>query len=110
MLLLDEGHCLRDQALALCAEAGAHETEDVRATSLHTLVRLVAAGLGVTLLPALARDEAAGERVQLRPFRDPAPGRTLALAWRTSSARAGDFLLLAETLRAALPEGVTARD
>jgi len=109
VLLLDDGHCLRDQALAICGEAGARETEDVRATSLHTLVRLVAAGLGVTLLPALAQDEAAGERVVLRPFRDPAPGRTLGLAWRSSSARAGEFLLLAETLRAALPGGVTAR-
>jgi len=109
VMLLEEGHCLRDQALAICAEAGARETEDVRATSLHTLLRLVAAGLGVTLLPALARDEATGERVQLRAFRDPAPGRTLGLVWRTSSARAGDFLLLAETLRAALPAGVTPR-
>ncbi len=109
VLLLEDGHCLRDQALALCGEAGAQETEDVRATSLHTLVRLVAAGLGITLLPALARDEAEGERVVLRPFRDPPPGRTLGLAWRASSSRAGDFLLLADTLREALPAGVAAR-
>jgi LysR family transcriptional regulator, hydrogen peroxide-inducible genes activator len=109
VLLLDDGHCLRDQALAICGEAGARETEDVRATSLHTLVRLVAAGLGVTLLPALAADEAQGERVVLRPFRHPAPGRTLGLTWRASSSRAGEFLLLAETLRTALPEGVTVR-
>ncbi len=109
VLLLDDGHCLRDQALALCGEAGAHEAGDVRATSLRTLMRLVEAGVGVTLLPALARDEADERRVVLRPFRAPAPGRTIGLVWRSSSARASEFLLLAETVRGALPEGVVAR-
>lgn len=108
VLLLEDGHCLRDQALALCGEAGASEAQDVRATSLRTLARLVATGLGVTLLPALARDEAA-DGVVLRPFRAPAPGRTLGLCWRASSARGRDFLLLAETLRGVLPDGVTVR-
>jgi LysR family hydrogen peroxide-inducible transcriptional activator len=72
-----------------------------------TLLRLVAAGLGVTLLPALARDEATGDACSCA-LRDPAPG-TLGPDQRTSSARAGDFLLLAETLRGALPGGVTAK-
>jgi LysR family hydrogen peroxide-inducible transcriptional activator len=109
VLLLEDGHCLRDQALALCGEAGAEEAGDVRATSLRTLTRLVAAGLGVTLLPALARDEAA-DGVQLRVFKAPAPGRTIGLVWRAASARTAEFLMLAEVVRGALPGGVTARE
>jgi LysR family hydrogen peroxide-inducible transcriptional activator len=110
VMLLDEGHCLRDQALELCGEAGAQEAGDVRATSLRTLTKLVAEGLGITLLPALAREEVTdGLPVTLRPFREPAPSRTIGLAWRSTSTRAAEFLLLAETLRAALPEGVAAR-
>jgi len=109
VLLLEDGHCLRDQALALCGEAGAEEAGDVRATSLRTLTRLVAAGLGVTLLPTLARDEAA-DGVQVREFKAPAPGRTIGLVWRAASARVAEFLMLAEALRTALPEGVTARE
>ena len=108
VLLLEDGHCLRDQALELCGEAGAHEAADVRATSLRTLTRLVAAGLGVTLLPAIARDEA-GEGVVLREFREPAPKRTLGLCWRASSSRERDFLLLAEAARGALPAGALAQ-
>jgi LysR family hydrogen peroxide-inducible transcriptional activator len=106
VLLLDEGHCLRDQALALCSEAGASEAQDVRATSLRTLLRLVAAGFGVTLLPALARDEA-GPGVVLREFAAPVPERTLGLCWRRQASREADVLLLAETLRGGLPAEVS---
>jgi LysR family hydrogen peroxide-inducible transcriptional activator len=82
VLLLDEGHCLRQQALELCARAKAHELA-FRATSLGTLVQMVAAGAGVTLLPALALEtEARRARLQLRRFAPPAPGRTIVLAWR----------------------------
>jgi LysR family hydrogen peroxide-inducible transcriptional activator len=108
VLLLEDGHCLRDQALELRGDAGAAEAQDVRATSLHTLARLVAGGLGVTLLPAIARDEAT-DGIVLREFKAPAPGRTLGLCWRASSSRGRDFLLLAETLRGVLPAGVTVR-
>jgi LysR family hydrogen peroxide-inducible transcriptional activator len=85
VLLLDEGHCLREQALAVCATQGAHEP-GLRATSLPTLVQMVAAGAGVTLLPRLA---AAVERrrapVVLRRFERPEPHRTLGLVWRPGS-------------------------
>lgn len=99
LLLLEEGHCLRDQALSLCTKAGARE-ESVRATSLNTLVQMVAAGLGITLLPALAVPVEAhrGSGIQTRPFADPSPGRQIGLLWRRSSGRGKSFELLAEQL------------
>lgn len=88
VLLLEEGHCLREQALAVFSPARAHELA-LRATSLSTLVQMVAGGSGVTLLPALAvPTEARRARLRVRPFAKPAPQRTLALAWRQSSPRA----------------------
>jgi LysR family hydrogen peroxide-inducible transcriptional activator len=101
VLLLEDGHCLRDQALAVCERGGAIESMEVRATSLPTLVQMVAGGLGVTLLPEAAAAALVQRRgpVVLAPFGSPAPGRTLGLAWRTSSARLREFRLLAETLR-----------
>ena len=101
VLLLEDGHCLRDQALAVCQQAGSTELAEVRATSLPTLVQMVAGGLGVTLLPKSAADvlvPTARGPVQLVRFADPAPGRTLGLIWRTSSARLREFRLLAETM------------
>jgi LysR family hydrogen peroxide-inducible transcriptional activator len=82
LLLLDEGHCLRDQALAVCSRARAHEA-DFRATSLGTLAQMVAGGAGITLLPELsiAVENPRGALVT-RPFAAPAPSRTLVLAWR----------------------------
>ncbi len=76
---------------------------EVRGTSLPTLVQMVAGGLGVTLLPESAAASLVQRRgpVALAPFASPAPGRTIGLAWRTSSARLGEFRLLAETLRTA---------
>lgn len=86
VLLLDDGHCLRDQALEVCARARAEEL-GFRATSLSTLVQMVASGAGVTLLPRIAVDaEARRADVSIRPFTRPAPGRTLVLAWRRGSA------------------------
>ena len=103
VLLLEDGHCLRDQALAVCERGGAIESMEVRATSLPTLVQMVAGGLGVTLLPEAAAAALVQPRgpVEVTPFAAPAPGRTLGLAWRTSSARLREFRLLAETLRGA---------
>ena len=87
VLLLNEGHCLRDQALDVCATTRAQVT-DLRATSLPTLVQMVAAGVGVTLLPVSAASvEARAENgIVVRRFRKP-PFRTLAMAWRASSPR-----------------------
>lgn len=101
MLLLEDGHCLRDQALAVCDRGGAVESMEVRATSLPTLVQMVAGGLGVTLLPEAAAAALVPARgpVALGEFAAPAPGRTIGLAWRTSSARLREFRLLAEALR-----------
>jgi LysR family hydrogen peroxide-inducible transcriptional activator len=85
VLLLDDGHCFRDQALAFCNSAKASELE-FRATSLTTLVQMVASGAGVTLLPALSVATEVGRTpLRVRAFRDPAPFRTLALIWRKGS-------------------------
>jgi LysR family hydrogen peroxide-inducible transcriptional activator len=100
VLLLEDGHCLRDQALAVCEQAGAREAEGVRAASLNTLVQMVAGGLGVTLLPASAvATEARGRAVAVRPFRAPAPSREIGLAWRRTSPRAEEFRQLGALLR-----------
>ena len=100
VLLLEDGHCLRDQALAVCDRGGAVESMEVRATSLPTLVQMVAGGLGVTLLPEAAAAALVQPRgaIDLAPFVAPQPGRTIGLAWRTSSARLREFRMLAETL------------
>ncbi len=86
VLLLDDGHCFRDQALGLCARAGGTEM-DFRATSLATLVQMVSASSGVTLLPLLALGvENRRGQLRVRPFKSPRLGRTLVLAWRKGSA------------------------
>lgn len=87
LLLLDEGHCLRDQALEFCQTSGAAERDGFRATSLETLRHMVAAGVGITLLPelAVAPPVIDNPRVALRRFTDPAPHRDLALFWRKTS-------------------------
>ena len=101
VLLLEDGHCLRDQALAVCERGGAVEAMAVRATSLPTLEQMVAGGMGVTLLPEAAAAALVPARgpVATAPFAAPPPGRTLGLVWRTSSARLREFRLLADTLR-----------
>ena len=94
LLLLEEGHCLRDQALAVCNRAGAQESQDFRATSLETLRQMVASGAGITLLPELAcraeltrRGQAGEGGVVVRPFTKPVPSRRVGAVWRTSTAR-----------------------
>lgn len=86
LLLLDEGHCLRDQALEVCHRSGASEDEDVRATGLETLRQMVKAGVGMTLMPQIAvQPDESG--IRYIPFRDPPPRRTIGLVWRKSTAR-----------------------
>jgi len=97
VLLLEDGHCFRDQALAICARAKAHELE-FRATSLTTLVQMVAGGDAVTLLPELAVNTEA-HRLKLRRFAAPAPQRTIVLAWRETSPMDAPLRKIAATLR-----------
>jgi LysR family hydrogen peroxide-inducible transcriptional activator len=101
VLLLEDGHCLRDQALDVCAAAGASELGDLRATSLGTLMQMVASGAGLTLLPEIALEvELRGsDEIEVRRFRKPQPGRTIGLAWRRTSPRAAEYRELATSLR-----------
>ena len=105
VLLLDDGHCLRDQALSLCRQAGALEVGDFRAGSLTTLVQMVAGGVGITLLPRLALGECRGEpNIVLRPFAGIVPARTVGLAWRSASPFATAYTELGRVLAAAHAE------
>lgn len=101
LLLLEEGHCLREHALAACRLPGPARGEGVLGTSLATLVQMVANGLGVTLLPKMAVESGvlAGTDLVTRPIAD-AGSRGIGLAWRPSSPRKADFRALAEVLRA----------
>ncbi|MFH8349203.1 hydrogen peroxide-inducible genes activator [Streptomyces sp. NPDC018045] len=106
LLLLDEGHCLRDQALDICREAGRDEGAPVTtsAAGLSTLVQLVAGGLGVTLLPrtALRVETARNDQLTTGYFADPAPSRRVALAMRAGAARQDEFEEFAGALREAM--------
>ncbi len=102
VLLLEDGHCFRDQALGLCGNAGAREV-GYRATSLATLVQMVGASSGVTLLPSLAVPvENRRGQLRVRSFANPSPGRTLALVWRRGSAVRTALEHIAKTIRAEL--------
>lgn len=107
VLLLDDGHCLRTQAMSLCRAAGAHELGDFRATSLATLTQMVAHGLGLTVLPdtALESELARCSGLVARPFESPGPFRSIALAWRPSSPFAAQYEELAGLVRDAAPWG-----
>ena len=90
LLLLEDGHCLRDQALEVCSRVGVREADDFRATSLETLRQMVVAGLGITLLPELAVDSPFGSQrgLAVRRFAKPAPARRVGAVWRKSTTRA----------------------
>ncbi len=86
LLLLEEGHCLRDQALDVCRLSGLEEETDFRATGLETLRQMVKAGTGITFMPNIAIKD--GEKgIAYIPFASPAPSRTIGLVWRKTSAR-----------------------
>jgi LysR family hydrogen peroxide-inducible transcriptional activator len=85
LLLLEDGHCLRNQALEVCSLIGASEYQDFRASSLETLRQMVAAGVGITLIPKLAMRKNDG--IVYIPFTKPAVSRTIGLVWRKTSVR-----------------------
>ena len=121
LLLLEDGHCLRDQALAVCGLPQPRGAEDFRASSLETLRQMVAAGVGCTLLPALAADDAVGvgreklastklagkDLIELRPFAAPAPYRTIGLAARRGFPRMEMVRAFAALIKRHAPHGVT---
>jgi LysR family hydrogen peroxide-inducible transcriptional activator len=103
LILLEEGHCLRDQALALCSSAHGNPEICLGATSLATVMQMVANGYGITLVPKVAVDvEVRDERVKLLRFAPPEPGRKVGLAWRRTSPRKTDFLALGQLINEAL--------
>jgi LysR family transcriptional regulator, hydrogen peroxide-inducible genes activator len=102
LILLEEGHCLRDQALAFCGpriEAASGSATGLGATSLATVMQMVANGYGITLLPRVALPvEVRDERVKVLRFRNPEPARQIGLAWRRTSPRKGDFTALGKII------------
>ncbi len=98
LLLLEDGHCLREQALEVCRLSGANEKSEFRATSLETLRQMVAANVGITLLPTLAIKPpvARSPNIHLLGFSDSHPSRRIAMLWRRSSAMGGFLLELSK--------------
>ena len=102
LILLEEGHCLRDQALAFCATKRRDSAAALGSTSLATVMQMVANGYGVTLVPEIATEvEARDKRVMLKRFARPEPGRTIGLAWRKTSPRQADFAALGDIINRA---------
>jgi len=102
LLLLEDGHCLKEHALAACNRPELRASATMIGTSLHTLVQMVDNGLGLTMLPEMAVDAGIlnGTDVVARPLRSETANREIALVWRKNSPRADEFRLLAEELRA----------
>ena len=115
LLLLDEGHCLRDQALAVCGERfsdGNGPSDDFRATSLETICEMVAAGLGCTLLPAMAVPHltARHKRLEVLPLVSPKAERRIGLLWRASFPQGKDLEEFGRFIRNQLPDSVAPID
>ncbi len=106
VLLLEDGHCLRDQALDVCSRVEVKESEDYRATSLETLRQMVAAGLGITLLPELATRGpfGSGQGLTIKHFSRPVPSRTVGAVWRKSSARAQALNAICDVIETTMKE------
>ncbi|WP_439574112.1 LysR substrate-binding domain-containing protein [Phreatobacter sp.] len=104
LLLLEEGHCLRDQALTFCDLRTVETIDTFGASSLTTLVQMVANGLGLTLLPEICLEvEAARAELNIMRFAEPEPSRTLGLAWRATSPRKADFVTFGQIIAQARP-------
>jgi len=101
LLLIEDGHCLRSHSLQACRIADTVRNEVFQATSLRTLVQMVAAGLGITLMPqiAVASELASTCNVVIRPLSPDKPFRTLVLAWRPTSSRGAEFRMLGNLIR-----------
>jgi LysR family hydrogen peroxide-inducible transcriptional activator len=110
LILLEEGHCLRDQALAYCAGSKRDASVGLGATSLATVMQMVANGYGITLLPRVAVDaEVNNDRVKLLRFAAPEPGRTIGLGWRRTSPRKADFVAFGQMVIETLGMSVESR-
>jgi LysR family hydrogen peroxide-inducible transcriptional activator len=106
LLLLEEGHCLRDQALTYCSLQQVSTVNTFGVSSLSTIVEMVAAGYGITLLPEMCLNvEARGREIGLTRFVDPEPHRTVGLAWRATSPRTADFRELGRLIKVAWSKG-----
>jgi LysR family transcriptional regulator, hydrogen peroxide-inducible genes activator len=105
LLLLEDGHCLRDQALDVCSHSKVQEKQDFRATSLETLRQMVASGSGITLLPQLASTGAYGHArgVSIVPFARPAPVRHIGALWRRTSAKQAAIEAVCDVIADAAP-------
>ncbi|SMO88440.1 hydrogen peroxide-inducible genes activator [Paracoccus laeviglucosivorans] len=104
LLLLAEGHCLRDQALEVCGLRNARRKLNLEAASMATLMRMVASGMGMTLIPELAlKDENRDGRLRIVPFAEPAPSRDLAVVWRAKAEAETDARALAGVIRGLAP-------
>ena len=100
LMLLEEGHCLRDQALAICGSVRPVALASFGATSLTTLLQMVAHGQGITLIPEMAMASAPQSGISIVPFASPVPSRTIGMAWRRNSSRQGICRAVAELLSA----------
>lgn len=109
VLLLEEGHCLREQALDICGTSDSDTGEEFKATSLETLRQMVATGAGCTLLPMLAAQPTSGmpikSMIETRPFGEPAPSRIIGLVWRRSFPRMKIVHNLKKLILDHLPQG-----
>ena len=105
LLLLEDGHCLRDQALDVCSRIDVKESEDYRATSLETLRQMVAAGLGITLLPKLATRGpfGSGQGLTVKEFSRPVPSRSIGAVWRKSTARTDAIKAVCAAIQSSMP-------
>jgi LysR family transcriptional regulator, hydrogen peroxide-inducible genes activator len=105
LLLLEDGHCLRDQALDVCSRIDVKESEDYRATSLETLRQMVAAGLGITLLPKLATRGpfGSGQGLTVKEFSKPVPSRSIGAVWRKSTARTDAIKAVCAAIQSSMP-------
>ena len=110
MLLLEDGHCLKDHALSACNRPELRAHAAMMGTSLHTLVQMVDNGLGLTFIPAMAIDAGIldGTGVDAKPLRSENGYRRIALIWRRSSPRESEFRMLAESLRSIVQDVIPA--
>jgi LysR family hydrogen peroxide-inducible transcriptional activator len=100
LLLLEEGHCLRDQALSVCGTSAGRRVANYGATSMATLLQMVSHGMGITLIPEIAvREERGRNRMRIVPFAEPQPSREIGLIYRERSRRSADHRALADVIR-----------